>query len=229
MPKTRLSTEHTGRMRATSHRVVALFVASLCSGTGIVALAAQSVDLPFSCSTFPPDVGETDLKIRFGALNVTTGPVPFGGAEGDLNEGTILFASTPGARLEIFWKDRERKRAPDWVSVRTKRSRWRTPGGITPGTDLKTIERLNGRPFRLLGFGTDVDGTVMSWSGGRLESQDTSVCRVRIRLSPLSQTTRDGAHPAWRRLIGEREFSSGHPDMQTLDPVVYELVLQYAR
>jgi len=31
------------------------------------------------------------------------------------------------------------------------------------------------------------------------------------------------------QLKGEREFSSGHPAMQALNPAVYELMLQYAR
>jgi hypothetical protein len=97
--------------------------------------------------------------------------VPWGGAEGDYNEGTILFAAIPDARLEILWKDRQGKRVPDWVSIRGKQSRWRTPTGISLGTDLQTIERLNTRPFRLLGFGTDVSGTGMSWSGGAVAAE----------------------------------------------------------
>jgi hypothetical protein len=157
---------------------------------------------------------------------VQTAPVPWGGAEGDYNEGTVLFGSDPNATLQIYWADRAGKRDPQWVSVRGDRSRWHSPGGVTLGTSLKVIEELNGRPFRLLGFATDVSGTVMSWSNGRL-STDPGECRVRMRLRPAPEKTDRGLSPLYRQLLGEREFSSGHPAMQALDPSVYELFIQY--
>lgn len=198
--------------------------------TGFVGAARQPVGgepLPFSCETFSPAVSAAQLQKRFGAKHVQTAPVPWGGAEGDYNEGTVLFGDDPSARVEIFWNDAAVKRMPEWVSVRGDRSRWRTPAGITLGTDLRKIETLNGRPFRLLGFGTDVSGTVMSWSGGRLSAQDTPDCRVRLRLSVPSEATGNGRNPLFLQLTGEREFSSGDPSMQSLNPAVYELLLQY--
>ena len=129
----------------------------------------QGKQLIFSCSTFPRDISEADLRSRFGPPNVTTSLVPWGGAEGDYNEGTVLFAEDPSARVEILWKERAAKRTPEWVSIRGNSSRWRSPAGITLGTDLLTIEKLNRRPFRLVGLSSDVSGTVMSWSRGQLE------------------------------------------------------------
>ena len=67
----------------------------------------------------------------------------------------------------------------------------------------------------------------MSWSGGRLDSQNTATCRVRLRVGP----DWDGVDPVISALInqlgGEAEYSSGHPAMQALDPSVYEMFLQY--
>ena len=183
--------------------------------------------LPFSCATFPLDLGAADLRARFGEQHVKRAPVPWGGAEGDYNDGTVLFPDDESARLQIFWRDAAAQRQPEWVSVRGERSRWRTPAGVTLGTRLRELESLNGRPFRLLGFGNDVSGTVMSWSGGRLEAQDTERCRVRLRLHVPWQRTDHGRAPLYRQLLGEREFSSGHPAMQSLDPVVYEMLIQY--
>ena len=196
-------------------------------GVGVAQVPAQDGSLPFSCSTFPSTVNAAALRERFGQEHVETAPVPWGGAEGDYNEGTVLFGKDPNAKLEIFWHDTPRKRNPAWVSVRGDRSRWRTAAGITLGTHLRTLETLNGGPFRLLGFGTDVSGTVMSWSNGRLATQDVAECRVRIRLRVPWETTGDGRSLLFRQLIGEREFSSGHPAMQSLDASVYELFLQY--
>ena len=188
--------------------------------------AGQQKPFPFSCATFPPGVSAADLSERFGKENVQTAPVPWGGAEGDYNEGTVLFSNDPNTRLEIYWTDTAGKRDPQWVSVRGDRSRWQTPERVTLGTSLKSIEALNRRPFRLLGFATDASGTVMSWSNGRL-STDSSECRVRMRLRPAPEKTDRELSPLYRQLLGEREFSSGHPAMQALDPSVYELFIQY--
>lgn len=183
--------------------------------------------LPFSCETFAPNLSEADLRLRYGAEHVKTAPVPWGGSEGDYTEGTVIFATDAAAKVEILWSDRIAKRKPEWVSVQGDRSRWRTHGGITLGTTLREIERANGRPFRLLGFGTDVSGTVMSWSGGRLSAHESRQCRVRLRLNADWDRIKDGQSPAFRGLSGEREFSSGHPSMQSLNPAVYEMFLQY--
>ena len=202
-------------------------LALVASSAGVAEVPTQDRSLPFSCATFSPDISAADLRARFGEKHVQTAPVPWGGAEGDFNEGTVLFGKEPDARLEILWHDTAGKRNPEWVSVRGTRSRWRTPAGITLGTYLRMLEKLNAGPFRLLGFGTDVSGTVMSWSDGRLAAQDSTECRVRLRLGVAWDSTEDGRSPPFRQLIGEREFSSGHPAMQALNPSVYELFLQY--
>ena len=206
--------------------VCTTFALVISSGGG-AQLRPQDQSLPFSCATFSPKISAADLRARFGEEHVQTAAVPWGGAEGDSNEGTVLFGKDPTARLEIYWQDTLAKRNPEWVSVRGTRSRWRTPAGITLGTHLRSIEKLNARPFRLLGFGTDVSGTVMSWSNGGLGTQDSAECRVRLRLGVAWESTKDGRSPLFRQLIGEREFSSGHPAMQALNPSVYELFLQY--
>lgn len=204
-----------------------LVVMSFALFVGVARVPAQDRPLPFSCATFSPDVSAGDLQARFGEEHVQTARVPWGGAEGDYSEGTVLFGKDPSARLEIFWHDTAGKRNPEWVSVRGTRSRWRTPAGVTLGTHLRMLETLNAGPFRLLGFGTDVSGTVMSWSEGRLVGQDSADCRVRIRLRVPADNMEDGRSTLFRQLIGEREFSSGHPAMQALNPSVYELFLQY--
>ena len=88
----------------------------------------------FSCSTFPPNETEADLVKRFGAEKVTNALIEGGGAEGEMNPGTVLFAGRVDEKVEIFWKDKEAKRNPDWINIQGGTSRWRSPDGVTLGT-----------------------------------------------------------------------------------------------
>lgn len=189
--------------------------------------------LEFSCSTFSPDTSEAQLVRQFGSANVRTGPVAGGGAEGDYTQGTVMFPETIDAKVEILWKNRESKSAPSLVWIHGSRSRWRSPEGITLGSHLNMVERVNRRPFRMAGFGFDGSGTVTSWSEGQLAAPDGAGCRMRLSLdnrfetAPVSNDA--GAIRALsRQVMGDRQyFSSGHPAMQALNPQVYRMLLEY--
>jgi hypothetical protein len=182
----------------------------------------------FACSVFSASTTEAGLRARFGPQNVTNGSVTDpNGAEGDRTEGTLLFAEDAEARLEISWKDSVGKRQPASIRTLTTRRRWRTSSGIALGTDLKTVEKLNGRPFRLAGMKFDLAGTVVSWNGGRLEAQDSTDCHVGMRLRVEASGSRSAALE--RQVRGDKTFSSGHPAMQALNPTVYELFMSFGR
>jgi hypothetical protein len=174
-------------------------------------------------TTFVPEVGEADLLAGFGSTNVVPGQVYLG--EEHYDDGTILFGQDREDRVEILWKIKSERRRPAWVRVRGESSRWHTREGLALGLDLKSIERLNRKPFRLLGFEWDYAGTVMSWSGGRLDQPSKEApCSARVRLAPSGPV---GPAVIERQVVGEREFSSGHPAMQTLNPRVYEMWLSF--
>ena len=203
-------------------------VVAMAHASGPSLQPTPAASLSFSCSTFPSGATEADLVAKFARNNVTTALVPWGGAEGESNEGTVLFSGTPDAKVQIYWRDRAGRRQPEWVSVFGAASRWPTRGGISLGTSLTTIEKLNERPFRLLGFANDVEGTVMTWSGGKLESQDSPDCRVRVRLRPESVSATLPLEQL-QQVQGERELPSDDAAMRALNPTVYELFLQYQR
>lgn len=188
---------------------------------------SQGTVLPFSCVTFGAHISEADLKVRFGSGNVSSGLVPWGGAEGDYNEGTILFADRQDARLEVYWKNQAAKRDPGWIDIRGTASRWRSPAGVTLGTDLKTVERLNGRPFRIAGFGTDLSGALYSWSGGLLARHDVAGCRMGFRFVPAAVDKRPEVRALMRQVGHGGTYSSGHPAMQALNPRIGEAVIMY--
>jgi hypothetical protein len=103
---------------------------------------------------------------------------------------------------------------------------WRTAEGVSIGTSLRELEQLNAHTFHLAGFGTDAPSAVTSWDGGRLSSYAGPPCRLLVRLDSLprlSSTQRE----LYDQVIGDGYFSSANPTMQTLDPRVSELLLEF--
>jgi len=176
-------------------------------------------------SIFRPDVTAARLAEYFGATHVAAAEIALG--EGQTELGTVLFPGSSADRVEILWNEQERQQKPRAVFIRGEKSRWRTRSGLTLGLSLRTVESLNIRPFRILGFGWDYDGAVVSWSGGRLDARSSN-CRERVRLLPDEATFGDPVRSRlYSQVQGDREFSSGHPAMQGLNPRVYELWLEY--
>lgn len=201
----------------------ATLLAALCPA-GVSAVVVQDPVLEFSCAAFPADLRVGDLVERFGAENVTTLPVI--GSDDGPEDGTVLFAETADARLDIMWSNESRER-PRWIKVSTDESRWRTPSGISIGDDLLSLEAANRKPFRLSGFWREggVGGSVISWSGGALETTGAADCAVRIQLQPAYDGTAD---PRFTRQVRSGpEYSSGHPAMQALNPRVVAMWISY--
>jgi hypothetical protein len=163
-----------------------------------------------------------DLTRIYGRENVTEGEVNVG--EGELERGTILFPNDPNKTLNVLWKD-ETKIAPRRIQITGERSQWTTIYGITLGTSLKELERLNRRPFRLLGFGWDYSGAVSSWSDGELAGCCEPQSGIYIRLIPQPRDNERSS--LQRQVLGDREYSSGHPAMQELNPRVYQIVVDF--
>jgi hypothetical protein len=109
-----------------------------------------------------------DLVARYGAANVVDQDIDVG--EGNSEPGTILFPNDPQRRIEILWKDDSTKLAPRFLAIYGKSSLWNTVHGISLGTSLKELEKLNGHPFSVA-VGTDQTGWVFSWDGGTLDKE----------------------------------------------------------
>jgi hypothetical protein len=156
---------------------------------------------------------------RHGRENVIMAPV-FGSDDGP-QDGTVLFADSDDRRLEIVWKNESAKTAPRWIKGVGRR--WVTQHGISVGTALRAVERINARPFRVAGFHREFGGHVRSWANGRImEGED---CRVRIQFQPVYDGKDDPR--LVRQLRFGREYSSGHPAFQELNPKVAVIWLTY--
>src|SRR5215467_7992025 len=116
---------------------------------------------------------QTDLQRMYGPENVKNGEIQIG--EGEVESGTVVFPDDPLKRISLLWVDPEKRVLKSVYlggihdSVYGAKSLWHTAYGITLGTTLLELERINRKPFWLAGFDWDYSGTVLSWNSGVLE------------------------------------------------------------
>jgi hypothetical protein len=164
---------------------------------------------------------EAELVRRYGAANVWRDSIALG--EGENTLGTLLFRDDTLRRLEIMWQDTAAFRRPARVRISTEQTRWAAAPGVSLRTTLAELERLNGRPFTLLGFGWDYAGTVVDWEHGRLDSlwhtKGDPEALVGVRLAPTASVDDSIA----MKTLGDKPYKSNDPNIVALKPVVTDL------
>ena len=110
---------------------------------------------------------EADIKELYGEDNVEYRSVHIG--EGESQPGIAVFPNTPD-ELEIVWDIAAATGNPEFIRISNENTAWRTVQGVTVGTSLKELEKINGKPFQLYGFGWDYGGLVSDWKSGKLNS-----------------------------------------------------------
>lgn len=167
---------------------------------------------------------EADLRRIFGAGRVHDHLVQVG--EGFVCRGTKI--DFPGGEsLEITWLDAETRTRLDRVMVLGER--WSSPEGLRLGSRLQDIEAMNGRPFKLSGFGWDYGGTVGTWNGGTLENLSAGGAPwVIVRLSPERAAYDRISRADAAAVTGDAAYvSSAHGAMQALSPRVTQIVVDF--
>lgn len=166
---------------------------------------------------------EADLKKIYGEKNVQSADVGLG--EGETAPGTVIYPNDEKRKIEIVWKDQESKKFPDFVQLTGDKSLWKTKEGISLGTSLKRLEKINGKSFTLLGFDWDYGGTVYSWRKGKLAkpfgNQDHKVV---VRLG-YQNAEKLGKYID--KVIGDIEFSSKNKAMQRINPTIYQIIVDF--
>jgi hypothetical protein len=172
-----------------------------------------------------PWTSEFELQKIYGLKNVRSSEVDIG--EGEHEPGTVIYPDNPTKTIEVLWKDAQEKRRPKEVRLTGEKSVWRTRQGISLGTRLKELERINGRPFELTGFSYDLAGTVVSWEGGKLEKQFNKRARVIIRRTRSYKPIYRLSEKVLSSVDGDRYFSSNNRVMQKINPKVYQIVVKF--
>lgn len=176
---------------------------------------------------------EASLIALFGRENVLATDIDTG--EGDSEPGTVIFPGDDSQRLSILWEDNAHRLHPRSVEIYGTASRWKTDKGITLGTNLKELERLNTMPFRLSGFGHDGSGTVFHCGQGVLKELgfphpvgngiDSFGRKMWISLNPYGNRAADPTGALYKSVSGDSFFASDNPAMQALNPVVDHLTI----
>jgi hypothetical protein len=155
-----------------------------------------------------------DVARIYGEANVRLTRVH--GAEGDGGVvAMVLFPDDSSRRLEIAFGDTVNLRYPKVVTLRGSQSVWHTVGGVTLGTTVDELQKLNTKPFEFNGFGWDYGGQIISWHGGTL-ARDSSIA---IRLDALHLFD----NKPYRSVMGEKKVSSSNRLARELRPYVSEI------
>jgi hypothetical protein len=161
-----------------------------------------------------------DLRKAFGDSVVAGKEIDLG--ESVSEQGTVIYETVPSKRLAVLWENKKPSRVIICYQWMQGDCLWRTTSGIGFNTSLKDLERLNGRPFKLLGFGWDRSGTVFSFEGGNLAALIKG--GLFLQLNPDEAGTNS---EEYRTVLGEGEFLSSLPAMQKLNPTVNSMELEF--
>lgn len=197
---------------------------SVATAAGPDSVKADSADSEWLISARPTgaltaETGEEDLRRRYGANAVETSRIEIG--EGETMPGAVLYPGDSLRRLEIVWRDSLQRRRPRRAILRGDQSQWKVGQGISLGTSLKDLERLNGRPFTLAGFGWDYAGVITDWKGGKL---GRPLAGVKLYLDPGPAAYRSADYS---QVLGDRGYSSALPPMQQLNPRVAQIFVDF--
>lgn len=154
------------------------------------------------------DTSRADLITLYGTGNLSDTDYPIG--EGETVPGTIVF---PGSSREatVIWAPQFKDEKVDRVVITGQE--WLLPEGIRRGDNLAAVEKINGAPFMIYGFGWDYGG-VGYFKGGRLDR------KVQVWFRPFLE---EG--PAYEAVLGDSLFHSGNAAMRAVDPRIEKVAV----
>lgn len=139
------------------------------------------------------------------------------GVEDITYKGLVLLPHAADWRIEVAFTDETMSRVAR-LTLRNsaKTSHWNV-AGVTIGSTLAEVQKINGKPFLVHGFDSDFSGFVVSWKGGKLDGRLPGGCRVGVRfgkdnnsvpgLSAERISSDDGKLLKWGPVVEQIEVS----------------------
>jgi hypothetical protein len=178
---------------------------------------------------------ESDLIQLYGKDNVTSLKIAVDNEGMEYQVGTVIYPKDPLKKLSILWSDPKNKKKLKRVELYGDKSYWKLAGGVSLGSSLKDLVRLNGGEFILWGFGWDAGGFVKTWGNGTLEKKFAG--KVSIGLDTISRVKKPDTtlvpdnvtKDEYFSVQGDSEFSSSHPIMQKINPTVRQIFVSFEK
>lgn len=180
---------------------------------------APIVEGEITCSSpIAPEDSAKRLQQRYGQDAVIQ-QLP--GAEGETYKGLVLLPRAMDRRIEVSFKDDSLGRVTGLILRDTaKKSRWNV-AGLSIGSSLADVQKVNGKPFLVNGFEWDYGGYVVDWKGGTLGRPLQGGCKVTLRFGNNDAVTPKG-------FLGEGvKISSDNATLVKWGPVVTEIGMSF--
>ena len=155
-------------------------VVLLLLGSPALAQNAPFAEGPITCSSpVAPTDSAKALMQRHGQEAVIKDDLSTG-VEDITYKGLILLPHAADWRIEVAFTDETMSRVARLTLRTAKASHWNV-AGVTIGSSLAEVQKINGKPFLINGFDSDAGGFVTNWRGGTLGRPLPGGCRVIVR------------------------------------------------
>ncbi|GEM_PF-3249128 len=167
--------------------------------------------------------GQFKASLGIAGLEKLIKPEEFGEGESDGKPSAEIFMMAPEKRIAVLMDSNRKIKA---MAIHGDRSVWRTREGITLGTTLSALEKLNEKAFHFHSFEGDHSGEVVDWGQGKLTR---SLPRVKVTFaSPMhakGYTKLSGAEKLEIEQL--HTYSSSDSVARRLNPVVETIELDF--
>jgi hypothetical protein len=166
-----------------------------------------------------PDDSAKSLKLRYGEEAVIQDGLYTG--VGDITyTGMVLLPRAPDWRIEVSFTDETMGRVAGLTLNDTaKTSHWNV-AGVTIGSTLAEVQKINGKPFLVSGFDSDYSGFVINWKGGMLERTLPGGCHLTVQFGKNGLAPHDLAG-------GDVKLSSDNAKLVKWGPVVRQIQVRF--
>lgn len=167
--------------------------------------------------------GQFKASLGIAGLEKLIKPEEFGEGESNGHPSADIFMMTPEKRITVILDSKKKVRA---MVIHGDKSVWHTKEGITLGTSLATLEKLNGKAFHFRSFEGEHQGEIVDWGQGKLAA---ALFRVKVTFaSPMHAKGYAGLNEAEKLEIEKpRVYSSSDSVACRLNPVVETIELGF--
>lgn len=188
----------------------------------LAASPARAEDVLACSGLFGRNTSHAALVKAFGEENVVYKTIDR--PQGSTGMATFLFEKDPARALIVEWRDEAARAKPIYFGI-SNPSKWVGPLGIRIGAGIAEVEKINGKVFRLNGFGWDLGGNAQfDRKDGKLGNLPGG-CQYGFTFEPTAEGLPLGGK--YRALNGNRDLFSNMQLLREVKPALVEILILY--